>query len=96
MFDNKINLEEVIPDIDISHTVNENSIRIANPNNINCKAWAIATIPEETTINIEAENGTQTTQKIYEGGEILLAQNNPVFNGNEKTIYFALKRKINE
>lgn len=96
LFDNKINLEEVIPDIDISHTVNENSIRIANPNNINCKAWAIATIPEETTINIEAENGTQTTQKIYEGGEILLAQNNPVFNGNEKTIYFALKRKINE
>ena len=60
------------------------------------KSWAIITNPTEKIIEVEAEDGTQTTQPIYEGGEILIGQNNFDLTKASKTIYFATKRKMNE
>ena len=66
-------------------------------NNIG-KSWAIVTKSTTKTIDVEAEDGTKTTQTIQEGGEILLAQNNVnLFDyNNGLTLYFAVKRKIND
>lgn len=59
------------------------------------KAWAIATIPSATTIAVAEEDGiSETTQTIYEGGEILLAKNNSQLQG--QTIYITAKNKIND
>lgn len=59
------------------------------------KAWAIVTEPNETEIAVSAEDGTETTQTIYEGGEILIGENNADLR-TEQTLYFALKNKIYE
>jgi hypothetical protein len=70
----------------------------AEDSNNQGKSWAIVTKSTTTTIDVEAEDGTKTTQTIQEGGEILLAQNNVnLFDyNNGLTLYFAVKRKIND
>ena len=60
------------------------------------KAWALVTEATEKVIEVEAEDGTQTTQTIYEGGEILIGQNNFDLTKGSKTLYFTTKRKIND
>jgi hypothetical protein len=96
LFESKIDTSAPLDMRAISgENISDNSINIPKPNK-DCKSWAIVTASATNTIDIEEEDGTQSTQTIQEGGEILLAQNNPVFNGNNKTIYFTLKRKIND
>lgn len=55
------------------------------------KSWAIITQPTFTTIDVEDEDGNPITQTIQDGGEIILAMNNP-----EKitTLYFAVKQRV--
>lgn len=61
----------------------------------NYKAWAFVTIQTGTVISVSDESGTDTTQTIYEGGEILLGQNNCQLT-EPKYLYFNLKRNIYE
>ena len=96
LFESKIDTSDYLDMRAISGAnINDNSINIPKPNQ-DCKSWAIVTASATNTINIEAEDGTQSTQTIQEGGELVLAQNNPKFNSDNKTIYFTLKRKIND
>lgn len=96
LFESKIDTSAPLDMRAISgENISDNSINIPKPNK-DCKSWAIVTASATHTIDIEEEDGTQSTQTIQEGGELVLAQNNPKFNGNNKTIYFAVKRKIND
>lgn len=60
------------------------------------KAWAFITKPTQAKINVEDEDGKQTTQTIYEGGEIVLGKNAPYPATHLKSspIYFAVKRSV--
>lgn len=59
------------------------------------KAWALVTDITETTIDVSDESGkNETTQKITDGGEILLGKNNQTPN-EVCTLYFKPKNKIN-
>lgn len=76
--------------------ISDNSIELPNlgVNASQYKAWAIITIPSQTTIDVASEDGeTETTQTIYEGGEILLAKNNSQLEG--QTVYITAKNKVN-
>ena len=61
-----------------------------------CSAWAIITNPSTTTIDVDDGSGGKTTQTIYEGGEILIACNDPVrfLEENERTVYITLVKNL--
>lgn len=65
-----------------------------------CSAWAIITKPSTTTIDVDDGSGGKTTQTIYEGGEILIACNDPArfLKENEseehQTVYITLVKNL--
>ena len=59
---------------------------------LNHKSWAIVTTRTTTTINVEDDDGNQTTQNIYEGGELVLGGNETLSSG--LTLYFHLGRDV--
>lgn len=61
----------------------------------NGKSWAIVTAQSENTFPVESEDGGQTTQTTYFGGDLLIGQNIEVVSGQAfAPIYFTLKREI--
>ena len=59
------------------------------------QAWAICTPQWNESIDVEDEQGNQTTQVIQHGGDVLLAQNGAFTDDDTfKTIYFTKKRDI--
>ncbi len=62
-----------------------NSIYLSNTN-IEHKAWAIVTEQTQTEIKVEDDNGETIIQTIYEGGELVLGQNNPLPKENEPNL----------
>ena len=77
--------------IEHSFTINEDSIVLPKVEREH-KSWAIVTIKRTKTINVEAENGEQTTQDIVVGGELVIGQNKPL--NEDLTLYFRVKRNI--
>jgi hypothetical protein len=61
-----------------------------------CSAWAITTNPSTTTIDVDDGSGGKTTHTIYEGGEILIACNDPArfLEENERTVYITLVKNL--
>ena len=57
---------------------------------VNTKAWAIITAPTTETITVADNDGTETTQTIRKGGEIVIAGNFAPTTGEyaEYTLYF--------
>lgn len=59
------------------------------------KSWAIVTAQRSVTQTVESEDGMQTEQTTYYGGDLLLGQNIEVTAGQAFTpIYFTIKREI--
>jgi hypothetical protein len=54
----------------------------------------LVTEPTTEIIDVEDEQGNQTTQTLYEGGEIVIGQNERIFVG--KTIYFKVVDNVYE
>lgn len=96
VIESKVDLSKAIETTSAEITVTSDSIIVSATATTSAKSWAIITNPTEKVIEVEAEDGTQTTQPIYEGGEILIGQNNFDLTKASKTIHFATKRKINE
>ena len=77
-----------------------NPLNITNGNEITISsrsgyvAWAIVTPMSETIINVEDEDGNETTQTIHEGGELVIGANKPLDNGI--TLHLAIKKDIYE
>jgi hypothetical protein len=61
-----------------------------------CSAWAIITNPSTTTIDVDDGSGGKTTQTIYEGGEILIACNDPArfYKEHGSTVYITLVKNL--
>ncbi len=59
-------------------------------------AWALVTEMTEIRIPIDDGYGTPDIQTIYEGGELLLGQNNCDLTLGDKRIYFNYTHKIND
>lgn len=101
VIDGKVDLTTAVSDLDLNITIDANSVTVKPTGAIpfpfpESKAWAIVTEPSETVINVTAEDGTDTTQTIQEGGELLIGQNIDEFPLEGKTIYFSVKNKIYE
>lgn len=100
VIDGKVDLTTAVSDLDLNITIDANSITVKPTGAIPfpfpaSKAWAIVTEPSETVINVTAEDGTETTQTIQEGGELLIGQNIDSFSATDgATIYFSVKNKI--
>lgn len=61
------------------------------------KSWAIITEPTTTTETVVDENGEEVTQEVRSGGDILIAQNIEITQGDMfKTVYFIAKRNVFE
>ena len=59
------------------------------------QAWAICTPQWNESIDVEDEQGNQTTQVIQHGGDVLLAQNGAFTDDDTfETIYFTKKREV--
>ena len=72
--------------------INDQSITITG-GGLRFVAWAICTKQTSEVIEVEDEDGNKTTQPIYSGGKILIAQNKPLNNGST-TLYLRIKSKI--
>lgn len=96
VIESKVDLTNAV-EINGSITINSDNVVIpAVPTNPTIyKAWALVTEQTQTQIAVSAEDGTETTQTIYEGGEILIGENNADLS-TAQTIYFTLKNKIYE
>lgn len=70
----------------------------ANSELQSCSAWAIVTTPSTTEKEVDDGNGGKTTQTIYEGGEILIACNDPQRFAKEcgRTFYITLVKNLKE
>lgn len=100
LLDGKIDLSQAdeVPTAYVSITGRkvEMSLNIADQiNDNNYKSWAVVTVPTSTTIDVEDEEGNETTQTIQEGGELLLGRNFNTATEANQPIYFNYKRKIN-
>lgn len=73
----------------------DNSITLPATDFTDYKAWALVTNPINTIINVEDEQGNETTQTITEGGELLIGLNYANESEETNTIYFEVKNKIN-
>lgn len=73
----------------------DNSITLPATDFTDYKAWALVTNPINTIINVEDEQGNETTQTITEGGELLIGFNYANESEETDTIYFEIKNKIN-
>ena len=59
------------------------------------KAWAICTQQWEEYLDVEDEEGNQTTQTIQHGGDVLIAQNMEFEDGDAfPSVYFTKKREV--
>lgn len=76
---------------EITDAVTYGADTITLPNVGEYVAWAFVTEQTETTENVVDENGEETTQTIYEGGELILGQNQGLTG---QTLYFREKRSI--
>ena len=90
-----VNLAE-LPSADITATVQDGYLVITADNfPASGKSWAIVTAQRAVTQTVESEDGTQTEQTTYYGGDLLLGQNTEVQSGQEFTpIYFTRKTQI--
>ena len=59
------------------------------------KAWALVTDNIDTELQVEDEEGNETTQTIQEGGELLIGRNFNTAEEANEPIYLNYKRKIN-
>lgn len=89
-FENLTGVNITISKIDI-HTYT-----LSAPNFISSgKSWAICTQQYSETIDVEDEEGNQTTQTIQYGGDVLLAQNMDITEDQAFTpIYFTIQGDI--
>lgn len=85
-----------LPSADITATVQDGYLVITAGNfPASGKSWAIVTAQRAVTQTVESEDGTQTEQTTYYGGDLLLGQNTEVQSGQEFTpIYFTRKTQI--
>lgn len=77
---------------EIRYNQNVITLPLVTDTNYNYKAWALITEITPTTINVVDEDGVETTQTIYEGGEILIGQNKQL--DKTRRICFKLKSDI--
>lgn len=71
-------------------TFNNDNIRI-KAQNVEHVAWAIVTEQTTEKIQVEDEDGKQTTQSIIKGGELVLGQN---AKAQGQTLHFVFKRNL--
>lgn len=71
------------------------SIDVPNGFPASGKSWAIITGQTKETIDVESEDGRETTETTFYGGDLLIGQNIEVTAGGAFTpIYFTKKREI--
>lgn len=86
-----------LPSVEVTAEVlaNRNLVVTAGSFPSGGKAWAIVTAQRSVTETVEGEDGTQTEQTTYFGGDLIIGQNIEVEAGKEFTpVYFTLKREI--
>ncbi len=90
--DGKVDLTDAIElENPVDFNIVGNEIRLADLSSVDHVAWAIVTEQTTEEIQVEDEDGNQTTQSIIKGGELVLGQN---AKAQGQTLHFVFKRNL--